>query len=182
VFYISKTTTGPCECLQVRHCGPTFTDKPGDIINVISPHLETAEPCPPLVFGFANPTSHIILHPDNLLTMTSIANALPCSRKPLVQALIKTPAPPTKPLLYGNLIHTLLQGALQDRDFSAKATSARLEQELKKETIKMDIWWAGLGIEEVREEVGAKAREEFQTFAERWVGEKPNVSLDAGRF
>lgn len=40
----------------------------------------------------------------------------------------------------------------------------------------MDIWWAGLGIEEVREEVGAKARVEFETFADRWVGERPNVS------
>jgi DNA replication ATP-dependent helicase Dna2 len=143
---------------------------------VISSQLEAAEPCLPLVFGFAYPTSHLILHPDNLLTMTSIANALPCPRKPLVQALIKTPAPPTKPLLYGNLIHTLLQGALQDHDFSARATSARLEEELKKETTKMDIWWAGLGIEEVREEVGARACAEFETFAERWVGAEPSVS------
>ena len=56
-------------------------------------------------------------------------------------------------------------------------TRRRLDEELKKEGTKLDIWGAGMGIEDVRAEVGAKAESGFQTFGDKWVGALPAVSF-----
>jgi DNA replication ATP-dependent helicase Dna2 len=107
--------------------------------------------------------------------MTSIANAMPCPRKPILQSIIKPAAPNSKSMLYGNILHSLLQGALQDQDFSIDGTRKRLEEDLRKQERRMEVWGAGLGIEDVRLEVGMKGGKGFQTFGEKWVGALPNV-------
>lgn len=110
-----------------------------------------------------------------MITMTSIANAMPCPRKPIIQSLIRTPGPPTKPLLYGTLLHSLLQGALLQQDFDAGGTFRRLDAELKKDEIKLEIWSTGMGILDVREEVGMKAGRGFEVFGERYITKDPKV-------
>jgi DNA replication ATP-dependent helicase Dna2 len=107
--------------------------------------------------------------------MTSIANAMPCTRKPILQTMIKASGPATKPILYGNIQHTLLQSALSEKTFSGEETRRRLDEELKKEGTKLDIWGAGMGIEDVRAEVGAKAEMGFQAFGDKWIGALPTV-------
>lgn len=129
-----------------------------------------------MVITFKSPSTFLIHHPDSMLTMTSIANAMPCTRKPILQTMIKASGPATKAILYGNIQHTLLQSALSERTFSADETRRRLDEELKKEGTKLDIWGAGMGIEDVRAEVGAKAELGFQTFGDKWVGAIPKVS------
>ncbi len=42
-----------------------------------------------IVFSHKHPENHIIVHPDVLLPMTSLAGALSCRRKPLIQRLVK---------------------------------------------------------------------------------------------
>jgi DNA replication ATP-dependent helicase Dna2 len=110
--------------------------------------------------------------------MTSIANAMPCTRKPILQQMVKASGPATKPILYGNIQHTLLQSALTERRFSADDTRRRLDEELKKEPVKLDIWGAGMGIEDVRAEIGQKAEMGFQAFGDKWVGAVPKVGLN----
>jgi DNA replication ATP-dependent helicase Dna2 len=102
---------------------------------------------------------------------------MPCSRKPILQQMIKAAGPATKPILYGNIQHTLLQSALQERSFSAEETRRRLDEELKKESVKMDIWGAGMGIEDVRADIGARAEMGFQAFGDKWIGAIPKVRL-----
>jgi DNA replication ATP-dependent helicase Dna2 len=112
-----------------------------------------------------------------MLTMTAIANAMPCPRKPILQSLIKPAAPPSKPILYGTIQHSLLQDALQEQDFSIGETRRRLDLELRKEERKLEIWGAGLGVEDVRLEVGERAGKGFETFGDKWVAADPTVSL-----
>ena len=111
-----------------------------------------------------------------MLTMTSIANAMPCPRKPLLQALIKPSAPSSKSMLYGTILHELLQGALGEQNFESDETRRRLDRELKKEARKLEIWGAGLGVEDVGLEVGAKAGKGFEIFGDKWVAGAPKVS------
>ncbi|OXG49236.1 DNA replication ATP-dependent helicase Dna2 [Cryptococcus neoformans] len=144
----------------------------GDIINIISPLLAT-QTTKPISVTFKDPSTFLIHHPDLMITMTSIANAMPCPRKPIIQSLIRTPGPPTKPLLYGNLLHSLLQGALLQQDFDAGGTFRRLDAELKKDEIKLDIWSTDMGILDVREEVGVKAGRGFEVFGERYITKDP---------
>ena len=111
-----------------------------------------------------------------MLTMTSIANAMPCTRKPILQTMIKAAGPATKPILYGNMGHTLLQSALTTRNFAPENTRMRLDEELKKESIKLDIWGAGIGIEDVRTEIGIQSETGFQAFGNKWISGQPKVS------
>ncbi|OWZ77552.1 DNA replication ATP-dependent helicase Dna2 [Cryptococcus neoformans Bt85] len=144
----------------------------GDIINIISPLLAN-QTTKPISVTFKDPSTFLIHHPDLMITMTSIANAMPCPRKPIIQSLIRTPGPPTKPLLYGTLLHSLLQGALLQQDFDAGGTFRRLDAELKKDEIKLEIWSTDMGILDVREEVGVKAGRGFEVFGERYISKDP---------
>lgn len=153
-----------------------MTDSTGDTINVIHPSLQSGISSPVLEISFKSPSTFLIHHPDIMLTMTSIANAMPCTRKPILQTMVKAAGPSTKPILYGNIGHTLLQSALTTRKFAAEDTRGRLDKELNKENIKLDIWGAGMGIEDVRTEIGTQSETGFQTFANKWISGNPQVS------
>lgn len=152
----------------------------GDIVNVISPSLNSTT-SKPIEVAFKSPNTYLIHHPDTMLTMTSIAGAMPCPRKPLLQSLVKPAAPPSKAILYGTIQHSLLQSALSEQGFSVDDTRRRLDEELKKEERRLEIWGAGLGIEDVRLEVGDRAGKGFQTFGDKWVTDVPRVSRSLNR-
>lgn len=78
--------------------------------------------------------------------------------------------------MYGTILHGLLQDALLQQDFSIEETQRRLDEDLRKDERRLEIWGAGLGVEDVRSEVGAKAAKGFETFGEKWVGATPRVS------
>jgi DNA replication ATP-dependent helicase Dna2 len=75
------------------------------------------------------------------------------------------------------MLHGLLQSALQEQDFEIDSTRRRLDEELSKETTRIDLWGADLGVEDVRLEVGIKAGHGFETFGRKWVGAKVTVRL-----
>nr|ODN98785.1 DNA replication ATP-dependent helicase Dna2 [Cryptococcus depauperatus CBS 7855] len=176
---IAKTliVTSINESIQrIIHLKEQWADTPvekDDIINIISPSLSNKGVSKPIEITFKDPSTYLIHHPDLMLTMTSIANAMPCPRKPILQALIKTPAPPTKPLLYGTLLHSLLQGALLEQDFQADGTFRRLDAELRKEERRLEIWSTGLDMLDIKDEVGVKAGRGFEVFEHKWVHDKP---------
>ena len=125
--------------------------------------------------------SFLIHHPDLMLTMTSIANAMPCPRRPILQSMLKVPGPSSKLMLYGTLQHALLQRAMSDQDFSIDSTRQSLNDALATEATKLEIWGAGLSLEDVKVELGAKAGQAFATFGDRWVSDAPTVSFALGR-
>lgn len=83
----------------------------------------------------------------------------------------------SKPLLYGNILHELLQETLQTREFSAQSIKACLDALLRKPSFQLDIWSCDLGIEEVRAEVWEKAMQSLVTFGDMWVGPEPKVCI-----
>ena len=143
----------------------------GDTINLITPNISSN----PLPISSKCASSFLILHPDLMLTMTSIANAMPCPRRPILNSLIKTSGAQSKAVVYGNLLHGLLQSSLQERDFTPDGTQARLEGMLKLEEVRLDVWGAGLNVRDVSMELGNRARADFERFGGKWVGPKPTV-------
>ncbi|WWC63257.1 uncharacterized protein I303_105857 [Kwoniella dejecticola CBS 10117] len=149
--------------------------KKNDICNIISPDL--GEQCSRqlIVLTMKDPLTFLIHHPDLMLTMTSVSNAIPCPRKPILQTLIKGSGPPTKPVLYGTLLHSLLQGALAEQSFDADSTFTRIDAELKKEERRMEIWSTGMGLMDVRDEIGMRAGRGFEVFGNKWIGAEPHA-------
>jgi len=110
-----------------------------------------------------------------MVTMTSIANAMPCPRKPLLQNLIRQAAPPSKAILYGTILHSILQAGLLEQDFSLPNTIKTLDRELAKESVRLEIWGAGLELRDVRDEILEKAGKGFELFGQKWVNGEPQV-------
>jgi DNA replication ATP-dependent helicase Dna2 len=80
----------------------------------------------------------------------------------------------TKPLLYGNILHELLQEALCVQEFDHVALKKMLEKILRRPQIQLDLWAADLGMEEVRFEVWEKASAGLLGFGQRWIGARPS--------
>lgn len=142
----------------------------GDIVNVISPTLAAAGP---IVVTMKDSATYIIHHPDVLVTMTSIANAMPCARRPVVQQLVKLPEPPSKAMLYGTVLHSLLQDSLSEQSFDRQSTARRVATELAREERRLEVWGAGLDPLAVSEELGPTAEDAFASFGDKWIGPIP---------
>lgn len=106
--------------------------------------------------------------------MTSMANAMPCPRRPLVQSLMRLPEPPSKAMTYGNILHALLQSSLLEQNFTPDFTQQKIEAELGKEDRRLEIWGSGLSDKDIEGDLGPAAVSAFSSFGRRWVG--PDVS------
>lgn len=164
--------------LVLRDEFATLTIDEGDVINVISPELDKSESTgASLTVSMRTPQTHIIHHPDVLLPMTTISQSITCRRRPLISGLVRGGSPaPTKPLLYGNILHELLQTSLSQRTFDAADLKKHLDEVLCQPRMMLDIWASGLGMEEVRGEVWEKASLAITGFGHRWIGPVGHVS------
>ncbi|KAG0639794.1 DNA replication factor Dna2-domain-containing protein [Tuber brumale] len=60
----------------------------------------------------------IILHPDFLVSSTVVADSFSCVRKAVFQDRVKATGDISKPMVYGNILHSLFQIPLEANDFS----------------------------------------------------------------
>ena len=60
----------------------------------------------------------VILHPDFLVSSTVVADSFACVRKAVFQDRVKATGDISKPMVYGNILHSLFQIALEANDFS----------------------------------------------------------------
>ncbi|BEI94616.1 uncharacterized protein CcaverHIS019_0701880 [Cutaneotrichosporon cavernicola] len=144
----------------------------GDIVNVISPHLAGNGP---IAITFKDTSSYLVAHPDILVTMTSIANAMPCTRRPLLNQLVRLPEPVSKPIVYGTILHGLLQESLREGTFDPAATRRRVTTDLATDGRRLEVWGAGLDPGSVAEDLGRRAEDAFASFGRRWVGASPKA-------
>lgn len=69
-------------------------------------------------FLATNSHGFLILYPDVLVSCTSVADAHTCLRKSVLQDRVRATSNLSKALLYGSMVHALLQTALSENDFS----------------------------------------------------------------
>jgi DNA replication ATP-dependent helicase Dna2 len=73
-----------------------------------------------------NTAGFLILHPDNLVSSTHVADSFKCLRRAVLQDQIKATTETSKPLIYGSIIHELFQQALLKMDFTTPHLEAAL--------------------------------------------------------
>ncbi|KAJ3168668.1 Tripartite DNA replication factor [Geranomyces variabilis] len=69
----------------------------------------------------------VTLHPDCLISATSLSESFGCLRKAILQDRVRSQGDITPPLVYGKMMHCLLQTCLKANDFS----TARIEREIE---------------------------------------------------
>lgn len=75
-----------------------------------------------------NARNMVILHPDFLVSCTVVADSFSCTRKAVMQDRVKAVGDLNKPMVYGNILHALLQMALEANDFSTTFLNSTIDK------------------------------------------------------
>jgi DNA replication ATP-dependent helicase Dna2 len=84
----------------------------GDFVHVIG-KFETEK----RVCIINNDQNFVVVHPDILISATSVADSLTCLRKSILQERVKVTNDTSAPMVYGNLLHNLLQICMSHDNF-----------------------------------------------------------------
>src|SRR5260370_814112 len=95
----------------------------GDIVNIIG-HFERIYTAAPnaiqSIITLSTSKNILILHPDILITVTSISNSAQCARRPLIGALLSSTSNVTPSLVWGNMLHEIMQACLAHGRWDAR--------------------------------------------------------------
>ncbi|TKA52359.1 hypothetical protein B0A53_04828 [Rhodotorula sp. CCFEE 5036] len=112
----------------------------------------------------------IILHPDILVSSTKAADSSHCTRKAVLQELIRTVGDTTPSLIYGNMLHSLMQACMLENRWDDAFRQDKIAEIVKQSG--GQLFAVNLEFEKAREELDERSRE-LEAFADRYVGEEP---------
>ncbi|GJN93127.1 hypothetical protein Rhopal_006172-T1 [Rhodotorula paludigena] len=143
----------------------------GDIINLVDlPDVASSAADSPV--SLTRSAGLLILHPDILVSSTKVADSSHCTRKAVLQELIRTLGGSTPSLLYGNMLHSLLQTCMAANRWDEEFRHARIDECVKESG--GQLWTLDVSFEKARQELRDRSKE-FEVFAERFVGAKPKA-------
>ncbi|KAI9738683.1 MAG: Tripartite DNA replication factor [Cirrosporium novae-zelandiae] len=79
----------------------------------------------------------IILHPDHLISTTTVADAFNCVRRAVLQTRIKATSEANKPLVYGQMLHEVFQEAMKAGQWDIKFLHGIIESLIPKHLEKL---------------------------------------------
>ncbi|KAG8995284.1 Tripartite DNA replication factor [Tulasnella sp. JGI-2019a] len=117
----------------------------------------------------------IILHPDLLLTSTSISSTSQCARKPLISSLLHSPFNVTEASTWGTMLHEVMQACLSEGRWDKPFIEERTDQAVRGglgELLRISI-----GVEKAKEEVRTKAVG-IEKFSSKFIGDAPKPEAE----
>ncbi|KAG8667324.1 DNA replication endonuclease-helicase Dna2 [Fusarium poae] len=99
----------------------------------------------------------LILHPDQLISATVVADSFGCMRRAVLQDRVKATSPPTPPLIYGTMLHEIFQEALFANKWDLPFLCAVIERITEKHV--EDLYTIKVGIPSAREHLQSKMTE-----------------------
>ena len=119
-----------------------------------------------------NSQNILILHPDQLMSATVIADSFTCMRRAVLQDRVKATSEKTPPLVYGTLIHEIFQAALMANQWDdaflysliQKVTELHLE----------DLYTIRVAVPDAQEHIRSKMPE-LKSWAAAFVTGLPKV-------
>ncbi|KAI9068877.1 Dna2-domain-containing protein [Trametes sanguinea] len=150
----------------------THTDiRAGDTINVIG---DWPKPSPPdtghLTITIDSKHNLFVHHPDILLTATALSNASQCLRKPLLSQMVRSSSDVTPALVWGNMLHEVMQTCLSVERWDDKFINKCIEEVAQRglgELLRIDM-----GIDQAITEVKARAKG-IKAFSEKYIAPSP---------
>jgi DNA replication ATP-dependent helicase Dna2 len=137
-----------------------------------SEHAPPATPAGQIYITDDEGSAFLIIHPDHMLSATTVADSFDCLRKAVLQDRIKATGETAKPMVYGKILHEIFQQAL-----SANRWDNGILAELVEKTVRMHVeglWELGmkdtvLAVEEITAKMG-----ELATWAKIFVAAEPS--------
>ncbi|CVK97331.1 related to DNA helicase [Fusarium proliferatum] len=99
----------------------------------------------------------LILHPDQLISATVVADSFGCMRRAVLQDRVKATSPPTPPLIYGTMLHEIFQEALLANKWDLPFLCAVIDRITEKHV--EDLYTIKVGIPSAREHLQSKMTE-----------------------
>ncbi|GAB1739087.1 hypothetical protein NU219Hw_g3844t1 [Hortaea werneckii] len=156
------TGVSPGTIVHVAHLRQTLADSATSHSSPPGQIMITDEPTSPL----------LIVHPDHMLSATTVADSFDCARKAVLQDRIKATGETNKAMVYGKILHEIFQQALSANHWDA-ASLAELVQKTVRNHVE-GLWELGmtdtvLASEEITAKMG-----ELAAWAELFVADHPS--------
>ncbi|OSD07732.1 Dna2-domain-containing protein [Trametes coccinea BRFM310] len=150
----------------------THTDvRAGDTINVIGVWSKASSPeNDHMTITIDSKHNLFIHHPDILLTATALSNASQCLRKPLLSQMVRSSSDVTPSLVWGNMLHEVMQTCLSVERWDDKFINRCIEEVAQRglgELLRIDM-----GIDQAITEVKARAKG-IKAFSEKYIAPSP---------
>ena len=142
----------------------------GDVVNIIGPF--DLSPNSQKTITVTTLENLLIHHPDTLLTPSLLASAPNCQRRPLVTSLVRALSPPSPALVYGTVLHDVVQKCLRERRWDAPWLETRVDTALSMAF--GDLVRAGVTLSVAKDEILRRASG-VETFGGRYIGDHPKV-------
>ena len=114
----------------------------------------------------------LILHPDQLISATVVADSFGCLRRAVLQDRVKATSEASAPLVYGTILHEVFQEALLanqwDLAFLSRVITNITEKHME------DLYTIKVGLAAAREHLQSKMTE-LSYWAKAFVSSQPNV-------
>ncbi|OAQ73999.2 DNA replication helicase Dna2 [Pochonia chlamydosporia 170] len=114
----------------------------------------------------------LILHPDQLISSTVVADSFGCMRRAVLQDRVKATSEASPPLVYGTMLHEIFQEALManqwDLPFLARVIDGIMEKHVE------DLYTIKVGLPSAKEHLLSKMTE-LSCWAKSFVSPKPQV-------
>ncbi|KAJ7863097.1 DNA replication factor Dna2-domain-containing protein [Mycena olivaceomarginata] len=142
----------------------------GDIINVLGPFTRSGTSTPSI--SITSRENVIILHPDLLLTPSALSSSLECYRKPLLSGLVRSSSDTTPALVWGNILHEVMQACMTSRRWEDAWVEEKIEEVIREKI--SDIAKINLSVEDARREIKLRAKG-LKAFSEKYLADSPKT-------
>ncbi|QUC21413.1 uncharacterized protein UV8b_05656 [Ustilaginoidea virens] len=114
----------------------------------------------------------LILHPDQLISATVVADSFGCLRRAVLQDRVKATSEASPPLVYGTMLHEIFQEALLANSWDLPFLARIIDQIVQKHV--EDLYTIKVGLPTAREHLQSKMTE-LSSWAKRFVSSKPQA-------
>ncbi|KAK4229464.1 hypothetical protein QBC38DRAFT_412457 [Podospora fimiseda] len=112
----------------------------------------------------------LILHPDQLVSATVVADSFTCMRRAVLQDRVKATGESTPALVYGTILHEVFQTALLANNWEFALLQSVIDKILKKHV--EDLYVIKVGVDDARQHLMSKMGE-LRTWAQAFVASEP---------
>lgn len=116
----------------------------------------------------------LILHPDQLISATVVADSFTCMRRAVLQDRVKATSEATAPLVYGTLLHEIFQDAMMANEWSFRSLDSLIVSTTEKHV--EDLYKIKVSMNDAREHLRSKMVE-IQHWAALFISDEPKVGL-----
>ncbi|KAK7048375.1 DNA replication helicase [Favolaschia claudopus] len=143
----------------------------GDTINVLGSFSTSGTSSSPSI-SITSSDNILILHPDLLLTPSALSSSLECRRKPLLSGLVRSSSDTSPALVWGNILHEVMQACLSSGRWEDAWVEEKVEQVIRDKI--SDIAKISLSVEDARREIKLRAKG-LKAFSEKYIADSPKA-------